>query len=702
MGSMGQRAWVSRLGETWFAERERWVLWLPVAYGVGIAAYFSFPAEPPPFLGAIFALLLLGPLWCWRRRVGLALLLVPLLALSLGFSVAQLRTWSVAAPLLTAELGPVTLEGLLEAVEADGTAHRLIIRPERIERLRPEELPRRVRIRMQQPLPEAAEPGAAVRVLATLLPPPPPSLPGGYDFGREAWYRGLGAVGYSLGRLEVVETAAASGWTLWWAGLRQAVGQRVQAVLPDDRGAVANALLTGQRGAISKAVIEAYRLSGLAHLLAISGLHVSLIAGLIFFTLRGGLALVPWLALRYPIKKWAALAAMLAMPLYLWLVGAAVPAQRACLMVLVVLLAVLLDRRAISLRLVAWVAVAVLTLTPEVLLSASFQMSFGAVTALVAAYESWGRGRAKRAERAWLARLALYALGVLTSSLIAGLATAPFAAFHFDRVALYGLAANLVAVPVTAFWIMPWCLATYLALPLGLESWTLPMLGWGVAVINETATQVAAWPGASLPVPAMPVWGLALIVFGGLWLCLWGRAWRWAGVALILLGSLSPALVRPPDVLIAGDSKVIGLTAPDGRLWLSTRRAGRFLSDSWLERRAQGEVLVWTRDPAATAPWLRCDELGCLYAPGALSLALAYQAAALAEDCGAVGFVVSLVPARDLCPGQPMIDRFDLWREGTHALWLEAEEVRVQSVAGARGSRPWNPPRRGGQVVAVP
>lgn len=696
------RAWLveTRLQETLAAERERWVLWLPVSLGGGIALYFALPSEPAGWSGAAAAgaaalLLLL------LRRHALRLPLLGLLAFSAGFWLAQVRTESVAAPLVTKRLGPMEIVGLLEEIEPQGSAVRLTLRPLEAEDLMVEELPRRLRLRAAGAVDPAVLPGSRVRLLAVLLPPPGPAIPGGYDFGRDAFFRGLGAVGFVLGGVTIEAGGVQSGWTLWWSRQRGALGQKVSAALEGDTAGVAQALLTGERGAISEATAQAFRDSGLAHLLAISGLHVGLVAALLFFTLRAGLAAIPAVALRYPIKKWAAALAMLALPPYLWLVGGSVPTQRATFMAMVVLLAVLLDRRAISLRLVAWAAVAVLALTPEALLGPSFQMSFAAVTALVAAYEAWRRRGPGRAED-WPERLRLYLGGVLFSSLIAGLATAPFAAFHFERLPLWGLAGNLLAVPLTALWIMPCCLLVYLLWPLGVAEPALWLLGLGVSALNWTAETVAAWPAAAVLVPEMPLWGLAAIVLGGLWLCLWARRWRWAGLALILLGALSPLALRPPDLLIDGEMRVLAVADPAGDLWLSTRRAGRFTSEVWLARRAQREAGSWDALAALEPPWFACDALGCRYERAGRSVALVFQGQAFVEDCWENDLVVALIPTGRACPrGTATLDRFDLWREGTWVVWVEAEGVRAVSVAAVRGIRPWSP-ARSGEAVALP
>jgi competence protein ComEC len=282
--------------------------------------------------------------------------LLGLLAAALGFAAAQGRSATVAAPLLTERFGPAEIVGRIEELERLGGAARLTLAPLAIEELSDEQLPALVRLRVAKP-PEMALPGAVVRLTGVLLPPPGPAMPGGYDFAREAFFRGLGAVGFAFGAVTVEEdAAAASGWSLFWSRLRSKIGLALRQELEGDVAAVAEALLTGERAAISEPLLEAYRDSGLAHLLSISGLHISLVAGLFFFSLRAAMAAVPVLALNFPIKKWAAAVALAVLPFYAFLVGASVPTLRASLMLMLVLLAVLLDRRAISLRLVAWAA----------------------------------------------------------------------------------------------------------------------------------------------------------------------------------------------------------------------------------------------------------------------------------------------------------------------------------------------------------
>jgi competence protein ComEC len=680
------------------AERERWLLWLPVVFGAGIGLYFALPAEPPLWLGAagLGALALSGSLV--RRRPGWWLLLIAVFVFAAGFAAAQLRTHIVAAPVLEKERGSALVTGEVLSVEPRAGGGRVLLQRLEIAGLDPAATPAQARVRLTLREPGGFVPGDRIRLRAVLRPPPEPAAPGAFDFARRAYFQRLGAVGYAVGHAERLDRGArargfAEGWRLWWAGLRDTIARRVLAALPDAPGALAAALMTGERGAIPESVIQAIRDSGLAHLLAISGLHMGLVAGLLFFALRALFALVPALALRQPIKKWAAAAAVCGAFAYLCLVGAPVPTQRAFLMVSIVLLAVILDRSALSLRLVAWAAFAVLLIAPESLLSASFQMSFAAVTGLVAGYEALGaRGRRAVAERGPAARFALYLGGVALTSVIAIAATAPFAVYHFNRMAWYGLAANLVAVPLTGFWIMPWALVAFALLPFGLEALALAPMGWGLSAVIAVAETIAGLPGAVQPVKALPAAGLLLVVAGGLWLCLWRRPWRLAGAALVLAGLTSTALVRPPDLLASGDGRLLAVRGPDGALWLSSTRRARFTAETWLRRAGLAEAEVWPRGAAAAAGGaLSCDPLGCIYRAEGQVVALALDGRALAEDCRGATVLISLEPlSRRACPGpRVLIDRFDLWREGSHALWLSPAGPRVETVAQARGRRPW-------------
>jgi competence protein ComEC len=684
---------VAACGTLLLAERERWILWLPVGVGAGAAIYFALPNESPWWAGVFCLIGAVAIGFLGRKQSAVLLLAVALGAGGVGFFAAQWRTAAVASPVLAKRVGPATIEGRVLWVEArPGGGQRILLERVRIASIAEAKTPRRIRLTNRVDGP-GIFPGDRISVRAVAMRPPSPAAPGAYDFPRRAWFQGLGAVGFTVSAPRLVipeggirrETLATR-----IAALRQSMSQRIRTAIGGDAGAVAAALMTGDRGAISEEVLTAMRDPGLAHLLAISGLHVGLLAGVLFFFVRGVLALIEPVALRYPIKKWAAVVAIGGAFLYLLATGATIPTQRAFVMTGIVLAAILLDRAAIRMRLVAFAALIILIAAPETILGPSFQMSFAAVVALIAVYELRGERYAAWRVRGGIRRtLIVYGGGILLTTMVASLATTPFAVFHFNRFVYFGLAANLVAVPITALWIMPWATVAYVLMPFGLEALALAPMGWGVDLMLWVARTVAGWPGAVALLPALPVWALALTASGGLWLCQWRQRWRYFGAAGIVAGMAVLLTYQGPDILIDGDAKQIAVRAEDGGLRVSGRRTS-FVAETWLRRDGLGEALRWPTRRTPVGDALRCDALGCVAQISGRIVALAQSPDALAEDCRQADIVVSVVPVRGPCPSARLvIDRFDVWRQGAHAIWLTRNGPVVRTAAQSRGNRPW-------------
>jgi competence protein ComEC len=681
------------------AERERWALWLPVPVGGGIGLYFALLSEPPAWLGPIALALAAGLALFGRRRPKLLAPGIGATLLALGFTVAQFETWRVAAPVLERQVGPVQVEGRIvetEPLPEDG--RRIIVEPRTIQRVEAARLPALVRIHLKGSIAESGDafaPGEWISLRAILYPPPAPAMPGAYDFQRRAYFDRLGAVGFAVSpplRVAAPEGEAPATWRIAIAELRHAITERIAAALPGRAGGIAAAIITGETHAISEQDAAAFRDAGLAHILVIAGLHMGMVAGLAFVGLRAVLALFPALALRYPIKKWAAVAAMAVTFGYMLLSGATVSSRRSFLMTALALLAVLFDRLPLSARGLAYAATAIMLMSPLSVTGPSFQMSFAAVGGLIAFYET-SRGPLRRwhREAGPVGRIVLYGFGICCTTVICTLATAPYTIFHFNRFAVYSVAANVVAVPITGFWIMPWAMISCALMPFGLESWGLTAMSWGIELVVAIATTVTSWPGAVVVLPAMPVPCLLLVSVGGLWLIIWQRPWRLWGLAPICVGLLGIALVRPPDLIVSGDAKLVGALAADGSYMLSGKPL-KISVETWT-RRAAGEV--GAPFPASgTSPdgALSCDGHGCLYRARGRIVALPHDLAAIDEDCRAADLVVSLEPVRKRCrAATPVIDRFDLWRQGAHAIWLAPDGVAIETVDGWRGNRPWVP-----------
>ncbi len=681
----------------WLAERERWPLWVPVLVGAGIGLYFWLTVEPPlaPALVAAALAMLVAALAIRAQRH--AAPAVAAAALTLGFAAAALQSWWVAAPVLGHRLNGVTIEGRLVAVQPLPEGTRLILAPRSIERVASADLPARIRISLRKDAPDLV-PGLWLRLKGGLFPPSAPAMPGAYDFQRRAWFDRLGAVGYARGAVEVIAPPAGDGparWRVAVEAVRATVAARIRAALPGDTGAIAAALIAGETHAIPPEEAGRFRDAGLAHILVIAGLHMGMVAAAVFFALRALLALIPALALRYPIKKWAAAGALLAAFLYLLLSGATVPSRRAFAMTGLVLLAVLVDRLSLSARAIAYAALAIMLMTPEAAAGPSFQMSFAAVAGLVAFYEAM-RPRLSEwhSHAGMLRRCGLYLLGIALTTLVTTVATMPFTIYHFNRFPLYSVVANALAVPVTGFWIMPWALVACLLMPLGGEGLALAPMGWGIDAVKAVAAAVTSWPGAVVSLPSMPPEGLMLLGLGGLWLCIWTRAWRWLGLAPIALGYASLLLVRPPDLLVAaepGAPPLMAVRVADAGYSLSSVRRAAFVRDTWTRRGAADAGAAWPASGGSADGRLACDPQSCLYRARGRVVALIRDPAALAHDCAGADLVVSPVPSWRLCRGPRIIDSIDLWRKGAHAVWLDPGGIRIETVAGWRGVRPWAP-----------
>ncbi|MCH7631502.1 MAG: ComEC/Rec2 family competence protein [Proteobacteria bacterium] len=393
------------LAELFELEKEALFYWSAVLYGTGVGIYFSLSFEPPlaPVILGLAVLFLVQ--YFVRARAALLLGLRALLILLAGFGAGALRTSLVDTTTLSRETWAIALEGVVSVAEQrieDGL--RLTLKGVSYPENPGQTLPGKIRIVVRTQAPELG-PGDVIRTRAVLMPLPGPVLPGGYDFGRQLWFRGLGAVGFAVAPVEAVSRPERILEEKIGA-FRQKMWLRITTAVPGENGAVAAALITGIRDGIPERVSNNMRIAGLAHLLAISGLHMALITGVLFFALRAGMAFFPKLALKHPIRKYAAIGAFIGASGYLVLSGASISTQRAFIMVSIVLLAVLTDRKAISMRSVTLAAVAILTFTPEAVLHPSFQMSFAAVTGLVAGY-AWAQpylNRLFRANPGFLAR----------------------------------------------------------------------------------------------------------------------------------------------------------------------------------------------------------------------------------------------------------------------------------------------------------
>lgn len=689
------RALWMALRAAFLAERERWLLWLPVGFAAGIAVYFALPFEPSVLSGAIAGISgLVAGIAAARLNVLLPSLCLWLAAaFLLGGAFAKLHTGIVAAPVLDHRLRAVPLIGRVEQVERKGTGARIVLGDLSVKRLTVERTPLRVRLALRVP-PEDIALGSWIRLTATLMPPPGPAAPGSYDFGRAAYYQGIGAVGFAFGKPHPVatlrETTLLERVGTGIERLRARMTARVREVLPGRDGAIAAALITGDRGGVDPADTDAYRDAGIAHVLSISGLHLALAGGFFFWMVRAVLALIPAVALNFSVKKWAACAALGGASFYLMISGCDAPAVRSHIMLAIMFGAIIADRSALTMRNVGLAAAIILAVRPQSLTEPGFEMSFAAVIGLIALAEWQAARRARDEAPGWGVRIRRYWTDIMLATLVASLATAPFALYHFDRSSQYGLIANLATIPLTGFVIMPAATAAMVLMSFGLDRLPLVVMGKGVAAMSWVAHAVASLPNAASLAPVMPMSALLLFVLGGLWMALWRQRWRWLGLVPVALGIVLAVLARGPDIFIARDGATVAVRTGDGLLHLVRKPRDRFSAAEWLKR--DGDEREPDAAVATPADGIRCDSYGCIAkAADGTTIATVLRVDALAEDCASAAIVVSAVPAGRDCRGPKLvIDRFDVARQGGTAIRLDPA-LEVETVEGERGERPWSP-----------
>ncbi|MEH6402437.1 MAG: ComEC/Rec2 family competence protein [Sneathiella sp.] len=685
-------------------ERSRWFLWSPVLLGAGVAFYFSVKWEPGLEWIAL-SLVLFGFLFIRfvNQKPYLLLVLLAGLFLSIGFNAASIRQFAVDAPVLQKKT--ITgLTGFVVSKSASKKKSRLVISNLSFERASLPDLSR-IRITVRKDIAHI-HPGQKVSLTAVLLPPPPPAYPGAYDFQRASYFKQIGAVGYAISAVSIIETKKSTVFDISGlsAKLRDIINDHVSKVAPFDTSGFSIAIMSGDKEAMDKRQLEDMRQSGLAHILAISGLHMGMVGGLIFFAVRLLASLWPRLALNYPIKKWAALIALAGLSGYLLVSGMSVSAVRAYLMISLVFMAIIFDRTAISLRNLAFAGILILLILPESLTTASFQMSFGAVFCLIAVYEKFGNGLMILANKGGIIkRTVFYLTGIIVTSLIASFATAPFSIYHFGQFASLGIIANLVAVPIMGLWVMPWTLVSFAVLPFSQTGIPLEIAGAGIVVILKIAHFVAELPGAHLNLGTYPAGFLGGLVFSVLWFLIWRNRLRW-GAVFILLFSLTFIFIEPrPDILISDSGNLFLVQNEKGKAFVSSLRSDRFERERWALLYGGEKFQKISKSDKKELP-IKCDAMGCVFNRAGQLIAFSSNWMAAKLDCERADIIVSSVPVQRNCQNPTLIkDKFDLWRSGTHAFYFDKDgKVRTETVNSVRGNRPWVPLRYRKSLSKIP
>jgi competence protein ComEC len=667
------------------AERGQLPLWFAAAFAAGVAAWLWLPGprQWTAFVVLALGLALAGVAW-GRGRLGRSLLLGGL-ALAAGSGLIWGRSELVAAPRLERP-AIAMVDARVERVE------HLVAKGDIRVTLAPSGATPRLRLSLPaSDAPAELGPGARIRIKARVQPPPAMALPGGHDFARDAWFEQRGGAGRAIGAVDIVEPGSGGGLD----ALRDRLGAHIRSRLPGASGGVAVALANGDQAGVGEEDADAMRRSGLTHLLSVSGLHIAAAVGAAMLLSLRLLSLSERLALRFNLVLVAAGFGALAGIGYTLLTGMQVPTMRACIAAVLVLGGLALGREAISLRLVAVGALVVLAVRPEALAGASFQLSFAAVTSIIVLHQSrWARHLLGAREENWPFRLGRAVLGLLLTGLVVEVTLIPLALYHFHRAGLYGVGANLIAIPLTTFVVMPLEALALLFDGVGLGGPLWTATGWSIDLILDLARRVASAKGAVAMLPTMPRWAFAALVLSGLWLALWrGTIRRWAALPLAI--GAAGALAAPvPDLLVTGDGEHLAIVRPDGTPVLLRARSGDFV------RSLMSEASAFDGDPMALEEqrFARCNRDACVadvIRDGRAWRLLAIRSrdriewGSLTRACRDADIVVaSRRQPRGCTPRWLKLDRAALAQSGGLALYL-GERPYVASVSARLGQHPW-------------
>ena len=671
------------------AQQEHLLLWVPMFLIAGNWTYFQLREEPSImftfFLAAIATLLL----FMRQRNVLLFLIGISLL----GFCATKFREEMVATPMLRGPTGGVIASGYVaDFSTTKNSARMLVISVAQAARIPQGEQPRSIRIFSDKS--GDLQIGDYINFEASLSPLPRPVEPGGFDYARMQYFSSIGAGGRMIGA-PVVEQRPVP-WSYeyrrFFRSLRFAISKRITAVIPGAVGHLADSMVSGERSGIPGDMNTSLQISGLAHVISISGLHMTLVAGGVFWAVRALLALIPYFALRWPIKKIAAIAALFVGLIYTLLADSGSATQRSYLMIAVMFFAVLVDCPAISLRNLAIAAIIILLVTPEESVGASFQMSFLAVMGL-ASFSKWWSARqvtTPKDQKSFVASWAgktkrIFVISGLTT-LVAGGTSTIAAVYHFDRLSPYSVIANGLSLPVSEALVMPPALIAVLLMPFSLEYYPLKVMEFGLWATMKVSDWTASLPAANMLVAKPNVIGIVMIATAAAISAVGTGGVRFAGLGLAALGLFVATCTTRPAVLVEDRAATVAVQDESGNYVFASGTKNKFASGKWLQGNGETTGLI---DAEGRVGW-DCSSGDCFTDLVSMSISYLHEKSGQDAYCPPTQIIIADYPLHNACPNaQVVIDRFDVWRKGAHAVSFSNGRYIVTTARDQQGNRPW-------------
>ncbi|WP_353281595.1 ComEC/Rec2 family competence protein [Wolbachia endosymbiont (group B) of Horisme vitalbata] len=657
-------------------EKYNLILWFPVFQCAGILTYFSLNFEPScAFTISIF--LLLSPILIliailYRKY---AILCISLIAVLIGFTASKFRTDSVNTHILDKERYVKDIVATVKDINDRGSYKQFLLYEIKNTKFKLDN----IRISVKTKAEEGIKIGDQVKLSAKLFPPKIAPSEYAYDFARIAYYQKISATGFATSKIVLYKKAEARKFQEYIESFRQYIYENLQQNTKKPHADIISALLIGKKDGIDQKTMNAIRDSGIAHLFAISGLHLSFVAGLFFIVFRNLFAISETLTLKYNTKKISAFFTILPTTFYLLITGMQISAQRAYIMVILVLVAIIIERKYRGLIAIAFAASVILIVEPEAILKPGFQMSFSAVLALVASYQINANKFLK---------IIKYFVSIMISSIIASLATVPYTIYNFNYFSISGIITNLVAIPIVTLIIIPLGIIYVLLIPLGTQWIITPLMERPIDSVLYITNAIANLQYLVIPIRTFPASSIIIITLGLLWLCLWERNWRFFGIFFILLGIFSSAMYRTPDILVSADN--LAVKEGDNLLYSLTRKNRNFVVKTWAKQNGQNQIVNHTKFSNSNKR-LKCNDYGCIYNKGNnKSVLLAHKREDILENCNNVDLVIQLSKFNHPACNTKIIKYSDLEVYGTHSIWLTNSGVNVSKV---RSNRPWHKPK---------
>jgi competence protein ComEC len=660
-------------------ELQNFFVLIPFFIGIGILIFFYLPLSPPIFVNILLSISCIVMLFIAYRKgdgnkVYLSILFT---SVCVGFISADIRTITVKAPVLEEDMDAAKIYGVVEQILLAPDSKRLLVGDLNVNNMAEEDTPKFIRINVKTDI-SNLEIGDRITFRATLIPPPLPSYPGGFDFSRFAYFKQIGGIGYAVSKIYVISKNETIGPTQYIEKVRKNILDRIRLSLPDPESGVTAGLLVGYGNFIEKDVYDYIRISGIAHIIAISGMHIVVVVGMVFVLARTLLSKIPFLAMRLDLKKLSALIAIIASFIYLILAGSPVSAQRAFIMSALVLAGIILDREASAMRSIAIAAILILIVTPENIMSASLHMSFAACITLIASYSFIiDKLKIKHLKSSLLNKFFSYFISIVSSTLIAGTATAPFVVYHFNQFSTYSVLTNLLAIPLSDFIIMPLGMFSLLLMPFGLDAYLLKMTGYAVHFMLLYAKFTSSLPNASIYVPKFSSSGIGLIAVGGLMLCLMTTKIRYLGISLIVLGFLSLEWEDKPDILVDRNAKLFAIKSEDRHLYVSSNQKSRFVKSTW--QQAYDEPMMLSIQEGMIP---ECNNECCFLNLTHTKAAIFFGQTDYGKDfiCSKVDLLINITDRDFKCDSDILLlTKSDFRKNGTHAIWLEPT-LKIKTV----------------------